>query len=167
MDITNLENTKIILKQKILYVYDYSSTFVEYHGPYVLEQGKKLANSLLKSTRQLVGYFYVSTYDYFVDSEIENAKVSTKNNNTKSESDNKQLIECGICMEKIINDKLIDLDCKHQICISCFNNLKSLLCPFCRNDFTNDFDNVIINQDNNSSIQILKKKKNNKIYVYF
>jgi hypothetical protein len=45
-------------------------------------------------------------------------------------------IECNICYEAIVKTKFVSLDCKHEYCIECTEQLinKNIACcPFCRN----------------------------------
>lgn len=47
--------------------------------------------------------------------------------------------ECGICYDKLENDNIMMLPCCHSLCHDCFGKLVSKNCPFCRYDFTSDY----------------------------
>ena len=42
-------------------------------------------------------------------------------------------MECRICYEPVTADNIQVLECAHSLCQSCLGNLRSRLCPFCRN----------------------------------
>lgn len=41
-------------------------------------------------------------------------------------------MECHICYEYLPNELIKTLDCNHQLCYFCYNNLTTHICPFCR-----------------------------------
>jgi hypothetical protein len=65
----------------------------------------------------------------------------------KKRNENKKIAKCKICLTKDFFK--IKTSCNHKICIDCLTNLNKPLCPFCRNDLTNELPIKIINIINN------------------
>lgn len=68
--------------------------------------------------------------------------------------------ECTICFKSVCKFK--KLDCNHQLCYECFQNIKDR-CPFCRREgvnaiteIINETTSIIIHNNSNSSFEDLK-----------
>jgi hypothetical protein len=47
-------------------------------------------------------------------------------------------IECRICYSEKEKETFVDCQqCKHGICLDCFDNLRTYICPYCRTQYNN------------------------------
>ena len=51
--------------------------------------------------------------------------------------------ECGICYDQLENNNIMMLPCCHGVCHDCFSKLISKNCPFCRYDFTTEYNELM------------------------
>jgi len=50
-----------------------------------------------------------------------------------------QSIECGICYVEREKETFVDChQCKHSICLHCFENLRNYTCPYCRTPYSSE-----------------------------
>ena len=42
--------------------------------------------------------------------------------------------KCAICLENILSDKIIQLDCNHQFHFDCLKKITNNKCPLCRDE---------------------------------
>lgn len=47
-------------------------------------------------------------------------------------------MHCPICLENINKKFIIKTPCKHEICLGCFINLQTKICPLCRKDYSKE-----------------------------
>jgi hypothetical protein len=84
--------------------------------------------------------------------------------------------ECVICYDEYKEDDSIMFDCKHKVCISCYqnmiNNIPNLCCPICRKSLEsqeseyNDNENNENNRDVYQFTIITRRLSNNNICFY-
>jgi hypothetical protein len=75
-------------------------------------------------------------------------------------------LECRICCEKKIEDKL---DCNHPICLDCCKNLSDLLCPFCKQELKGPMitDEIVSIIKTKNELEKTKKEFHNFCTSYF
>ena len=117
---TYLESEKV-LKKRILYNFlRKSNNFINSSCKVDLINLKDWKNNYLNSDKEFINCNKIYINNYF----------KKYINNT--------IYICDICSENVYSTKKYNLNCNHSICINCYNklrpnNLKQILCPYCRN----------------------------------
>jgi hypothetical protein len=86
----------------------------------------------------------------------------------KKRNENIKIAKCKICFTKDFFK--IKTSCNHKICIDCLTNINKPLCPFCRNDLTNELPikiiNIINNNNNNENENLSLNNENFQTRMY-